>query len=435
MSIRRVALEALLDITDRGAYANLRLKEAQQGLSPSDAKWVSAAVYETLDHLLYLDYVLSHMTKGTQKPVIRGILRMGACQLLFMRTPASAAVNESVKLAKEVGKAAMAGYINGVLRALAREMDALPPLPQEPAQRLSIQYSWPKWLVTEWISRFGEAETEAMLQEQPQPMTLRAHPPFTAEELDEVLRDRHIQFSRGALVPDCFKLEQGFDVANDPLFLNGSYAVQSESAMLVCRACGVKLGMRVLDACAAPGGKSAYLYALQPDISLTAWELHPHRKDLMDKTFARLDVPVQTGVQDASEYVETCRGAYDVVLLDVPCSGLGVAHSKPDVRYTKTPEGIAALCETQRRILETCAQYVKPGGTLLYASCTISERENEEQVKAFLLRHQEFRLEPLTEFLPATLGNLESGMVQLLPHKHHTEGFFIARLARDQGEA
>ncbi len=434
MSIRRVALEALMDITDRGAYANLRLKEAQQNLSASDTKWVSAAVYETLDHLLYLDYMLASVTKGTQKPTIRGILRMGACQLLFMRVPPSAAVNESVKLAKEVGKAAMAGYINGVLRALSRGMDALPPLPEEPSARLSIQYSWPKWLVAEWISRFGEAETELMLQEQPQPMTLRTQPPFTAEELGEVLKDRGIGFSRGALDPSCFKLEHGFDVANDPLFLNGSFAVQSESAMLVCRACGAKPNMRVLDACAAPGGKSAYLYALEPKIAITAWELHPHRKELMDKTFARLYVPVQTGVQDAAEVVEECRGAFDAVLLDVPCSGLGVAHSKPDVRYTKTPEAVEALVETQHRILETCAQYVKPGGTLVYASCTISERENEDQVKLFLARHPEFRMDSLTPFLPVALGNLDSGMVQLLPHKHHTEGFFIARMARLQEE-
>ena len=430
MSIRRIALEALMDITDRGAYANLRLKEAQQGLSSSDAKWVSAAVYETLDHLLYLDYMLSYMTKGTQKPVIRGILRMGACQLLFMRVPPSAAVNESVKLAKEVGKAAMAGYINGVLRALSRGINALPPLPQESAARLSIQYSWPKWLVTEWISRFGEAETEAMLQEQPQPMTLRAHPPFTVDELGEVLKDRRIGFSRGALVPDCFKLEQGFDVASDPLFLNGSYAVQSESAMLVCLTCGLRPNMRVLDACAAPGGKSAYLYALEPKAELTAWELHPHRKELMDKTFARLYVPVQTSVQDAAEYVEALHEAFDVVLLDVPCSGLGVAHSKPDVRYSKTPEAMDALVTTQRRILEACAQYVKPGGTLVYASCTISEQENEEQINAFLARHKEFCLDSLAPYLPAALGDLESGMVQLLPHRHHTEGFFIARLGR-----
>ena len=430
MSIRRIALEALMDITDRGAYANLRLKEAQQGLSSSDAKWVSAAVYETLDHLLYLDYMLSHVTKGTQKPAIRGILRMGACQLLFMRVPPAAAVNESVKLVKEIGKAAMAGYINGVLRALAREKDALPSLPIEPAARLSVQYSWPKWLVTEWISRFGEAETELMLQEQPQPMTLRAQPPFTAEELGEVLRDRHVGFSRGALVPDCFKLEQGFDVASDPLFLNGSYAVQSESAMLVCLACGIQPGMRVLDACAAPGGKSAYLYALEPKSALTAWELHPHRKELMDKTFARLYVPVQTSVQDAAEAVEIYREAFDVVLLDVPCSGLGVAHGKPDVRYAKTPEAVDALVETQRNILETCASYVKSGGALVYASCTISERENEEQINAFLAGHKEFRPDSLAPYLPTALGDLESGMVQLLPHKHHTEGFFIARLAR-----
>lgn len=435
MSIRRIALEALLDITERGAYANLRLKEAQQGLSPADAKWVSAAVYETLDHLLYIDYVLAHYSKGPQKPAIRGILRMGACQLLFMRVPPSAAVNESVKLAKEVGKGALSGYINGVLRTLARNMESLPPLPEQLSERLSIQYSWPLWLVEEWLRRFGEADTQALLQTPAPQMTLRAQPPFTAEQLRQELTKRGVAFTDGTLAPDCVKLEKGFDIARDPLFQNGSIALQSESAMLVCRACGVRPGLRVLDACAAPGGKSAYLYALCPEIDLTAWELYPHRKELLDKTLSRLHVRASTRLQDAAQAADDCRGAFDAVLLDVPCSGLGVAAGKPDVRYFKSPEAITALSETQRRILDTCADYVRPGGTLVYASCTISLPENEAQIAAFLQRRKDYALDSLAPYLPGVFPGLAEGVVQLLPHRDHTEGFFIARLVRQKGEA
>jgi len=432
MSLRRRALEALLDITDRGAYANLRLKEAQQGLSEQDAKWVAAAVYGTLDHLLYIDYMLAHFTKGTQKPVVRGILRMGACELLFMRSGPAAAVNESVNLAKEVGKGALSGYVNGVLRALDRSRNELPPLPQDPAGRLSVLYSWPLWLVQEWLERFGEEEAEALLSAPPQPMTLRAQPPYTLEELAETLASRGTAFTKGALAEDCVKLAAGYDIAGDPLYRNGGVAVQSESAMLVCRACGVRPGMRVLDACAAPGGKTAYLYALCPETRLTAWELHPHRKKLLDSTLTRLRVPAETAERDAGEPDPALYGAFDAVLLDVPCSGLGVAGGKPDIRYAKSREGVASLRETQRRILDTCAEYVRPGGTLVYASCTISRTENEAQVEAFLKRRTDFAPASLEPFLPGNLPGLCTGMVQLLPHRDGTEGFFIARMERKQ---
>ncbi len=432
MSVRRIALEALVDITDKGAYANLRLKKAQSGLTEQDARWVAAAVYETLDHLLYIDHVLAQYVKGTQKPVIRGILRMGTCELLFMRTPQAAAVNESVQLAKEVGKGAMTGFLNGVLRTLARNTNTPPPLPADTAQRLSILYSWPLWLVEEWLARFGEQETEALLSAPPPPTTLRCQPPFTAQELRLSLDERQIAYTDGTLEPDCVKLLRGYDIAQDPLFLQGKIAVQSESSMLVCRACGIKPKMRVLDACAAPGGKSAYLYALCPEIDLTAWELHEHRKELMDRTFERLHVNAITRVQDAALPVDDCREAFDLVLIDAPCSGLGVASGKPDVRYSKSPEAIDALADIQRQILDTCADYVQPGGALVYASCTISKRENEDQIEAFLTRQKDFSLCDLTPFLPPVLPRLTRGMTQLLPHRDQTEGFFIARLTREE---
>ncbi len=434
MSVRRVALEALLDITDRGAYANLRLKEAERGLARQDAKWVSAAVYETLDHLLYIDHVISLYAKGSQKPVIRGILRMGVCQAMFMNVPPGAACNESVKLAKEIGKGALAGYVNGVLRAVCRELHTPVPLPEDARERLSIRYSYPRWLVDIYLNAYGEAFTGGMLSANVREMTLRAQAPYTAAELEAVLRERDIPFVRGAFVPDAFRLKKAFDPAAEPLFQTGCITVQSESAMLVCRALGAGPGMRVLDACAAPGGKTAYLSMLMENRGrIDAWELHGHRCELLKKTLARLNVKNAAVAQwDASELSAEHAGLYDAVLLDAPCSGLGV-QGKPDARYAKSPAVLEELAALQARLLDCCARYVKPGGVLLYATCTISPMENEGNARAFLQRHGGYRAADLTAHLPAALHlRAEGGMLQLFPHLDGTEGFFIAKFQREQ---
>lgn len=432
MSIRRTALTAFLNITDNGAYSNLCLKQATEGLSPADARWVSAAVYTALDHLLLIDHILSAYIKGRQKPVIRGILRMGAAQMLFMRVGAAAACNESVKLAQEVGKGALSGYINGVMRALARDLDHLPELPKDTPKRLSIQYSWPLWLVEEWIERFGESEAEQLLTAGPQGMAIRAQYPFDDESLRRELDQRGVAYTRGKFDPNCFHLDQGIAIAEDRLFKNGQITVQSESAMLVCRACGVEQGWRVLDACAAPGGKSAYLSALaKGNLDLHAWELHAHRKALLDATLSRMHVRAHTRVLDATARHEEYDGHFDLVLLDVPCSGLGVAAEKPDIRYRQTPDAIGELVAIQGELLRTCAKYVRPGGILVYASCTISKRENEEQIERFLKENPRYHLKDLTPFLPDALPGLQNGMVQLLPHRDGIEGFFIARMRRE----
>ena len=198
-----------------------------------------------------------------------------------------------------------------------------------------------------------------------------------------------------------------------------------ESAMLACRALGDMKGKRVLDTCSAPGGKSAYLASLmENDIDLTCLELHPHRKELLDKTLARLHVAAQTRIADASEFDSTLEQAFDGVLIDAPCSGLGLLGDKPDIRYSKSDADVVALVKIQQHILETCSRYVKPGGVLVYATCTISARENEEQIAAFLRAHSEF----VQEIMPLSLPN--EGQIQLLPHVHHTDGFFLARMKR-----
>ncbi|NLI52931.1 MAG: 16S rRNA (cytosine(967)-C(5))-methyltransferase RsmB [Clostridiales bacterium] len=422
MNARRQALEALCDITDRGAYANLRVKQLTSSLQEREAKLAAALVYHTLDHLLAIDYYLAQFVKGAQKPVIRGILRLGVCELLFLSTPAHAAVSESVSLTREVGKPALAGFVNAVLRNIDRSRNALPPFPAEPVKRLSIQYSYPEWIVSEWVSRFGEAETEAILSRPASAIELRAQYPFSR---DELIASLPVPATVNRWDENSISIDSGFDFASSPLFQEGKFTVMGESAMLACRALGDMTGKRVLDACAAPGGKSAYLASLtKNDVRLTCFELHAHRKELLDKTLTRLHVAAETVERDASKFDPALEFAFDGVLIDAPCSGLGLLGNKPDIRYSKTEADIDALVQIQKNILETCARYVKPGGVLVYATCTISRRENEDQLAAFLRTHDGFAPEPM----PLPIEN--NGQLQLLPHLHGTDGFFIARMRR-----
>ncbi|MDP3448560.1 MAG: 16S rRNA (cytosine(967)-C(5))-methyltransferase RsmB [Eubacteriales bacterium] len=422
MNARRQALDALCDITDRGAYANLRVKQLTSSLPEREAKLAAALVYHTLDHLLTIDYYLAHFVKGSQKPVIRGILRLGVCELLFLSTPAHAAVSESVLLTKEVGKDGLSGFVNAVLRNIDRSRAALPPFPAEPAKRLSIQYSYPEWIVIEWVSRFGEMQTEALLARPASFIHVRAQYPFSRDELQKALP---VTSTVNQLDDNSLSLASGFDLASHPLFLEGKFTVMGEGAMLACRALGDMTGKRMLDACSAPGGKSAYLASLMKnDIRLTCFELHAHRKELLDKTLMRLNVSAETLEKDAAEYDPAFEQVFDGVLIDAPCSGLGLLGDKPDIRYSKTDADITALVEIQKNILESCARYVKPGGVLVYATCTISRRENEEQLDAFLRAHGAFALEKI----PISVEN--DGQIQLLPHVHHTDGFYIARMRR-----
>ena len=422
MNTRRQALNALCDITDRGAYANLRVKQLTASLPEREANLAAALVYHTLDHLLTIDYYLAHFVKGTQKPVIRGILRLGVCELLFLSTPAHAAINESVSLTKEVGKEGLASFVNAVLRNIDRNRASLPPFPVEPVARLSIQYSYPEWIVREWVARFGETQAEAQLSRPASQLEVRAQYPFTTEELQQALP---VSSEVNQLDHNSLSLASGFDLTSHPLFQEGKFTVMGESAMLACRALGDMTGKRILDACSAPGGKSAYLASLaKNDIRLTCFELHPHRKELLDKTLARLHVSAETQIRDAAVFDPALEQAFDGVLIDAPCSGLGLLGDKPDIRYSKSDADITALVAIQKNILETCARYVKPGGILVYATCTISRRENEEQIDAFLRAHSEFTAEEI----PIPLPN--NGLIQLLPHEHHTDGFFIARMRR-----
>ena len=412
LNVRRAALDTLVRILEDDAYTNLALKEAALTVDAKGIPFLYAIVNETIKQESYVDFILSHYCKR-QKRIIRNLLRMAVTELLFMETPSHAVVDESVSLCRSIGKKESCGLINAVLRKIDREKTALPPLPSDPVSRLSIRYGVPTFLVEEWIAEYGISETEALLNHKPIGTVIRAQYPYTTQSLLEALP---VSAEPCKLDPNGLKLNEGFDLSHDPLFTEGKFAVQGEGAMLICRALGDVRRKKILDACAAPGGKSAYLASLSENTAdITAWELHTHRVELMKSSFARLGISVHTECRDASVYDSKYDDGFDAVLLDVPCSGFGLLSEKPDVRLHKDESTVQALTVIQSAIIDACSHYVRRNGLLVYATCTIVKRENSERVHAFLKAHPSFVLEEER---------------QLLPTRDGTDGFYYARLRR-----
>ncbi len=413
---RYAALAILRQVTENGAYCNLELKKWRNSVGEERFGFLSALCYGALEHLMEIDTILTEYCHRDPRPAVKCILRLGVCELLYMSTPVHAVVSEYVSLCREVGKSGLTGFVNAVLRKISREKSAgsPDPLPHETD-------NCPEWILRMWESYLGKEETLRLLSAGKTGTTVRAQHPWTTEMLRSSLP---VPSRQGNLDPNALILSRGFDYSQFIPFSEGHMAIQGEGAMMVCRALGDCTDRSVLDACAAPGGKSAYLASLFKNrLSLTCWELHDHRIELMKKTFRRLHVEADVSKQDACTPVPGMTERFDAVLLDVPCSGLGLFHEKPDIRYSKSPEDIATLTVLQKAILDTCSGYVKKGGILVYATCTISPEENEGRIRSFLANHTDFLPDPLP-FDP------DHYMTRFLPHLHGTDGFFVARLKR-----
>ncbi len=435
MTDRRAALNTFNEITEMGAYANLAIKKGLSGVCTNNVGRLTALVYCSVEHMNYSDFIIDYYAKGRVQSKIRQILRIAVAELIFMDTPAYTVCNESVKLADEIGKKDLKGFVNGVLRSIARDKEsaALPRLPQEPTLRMSIEYGYPQFIIKEYIDEYGVDFADSMLSASMTFTTIRPVAPFTINELETQLANHGVRFERCRIVTDAVRV-YGISggIANDPLFEEGKYAVQSESAMLVCKCLNVKNGMRVLDCCAAPGGKTAYLSQIMDNTGeIISWDVHEHRVQLINAAMKRLHISnVIASTRDASVYCPQYEGYFDAVLCDVPCSGLG-GGSKPDARYNRTSEGIDELAKLQYDILSNCSNYVRKGGALVYSTCTISKRENENIISKFIDEHEEFAADDFSQFIPAQMiERCSDGMLQLFPNLDNTDGFFMARMVR-----
>lgn len=426
-SARDAALLALIDCRRGGAWADGALKERLSGMERREAALASRLCYGVLQNRRLLDYHIDAFARGKLQPVVRDILRLAVYQLEFTdKIPASAAVNEAVEQTKRFANPTAVRLVNGVLRAILRARPL--EVPRDPA----IRYSHPQELAALLVRELGQEKAERLMQsdnETPdtvlQVNTLRAG---TAQVRDALL-EAGAQVEPHPYLPDCLIVCGTGNIEQLSVYREGLVYAQDTAANLAVRAAGLQPGMRVLDCCAAPGGKSfAAAIAMQNRGALISCDIHPHKLKLIENGAVRLGISIlQTRLQNAAEPVPAWRETMDAVLADVPCSGLGVIRKKPDIRYKPLAE-TERLPALQSAILSRQADYVKRGGVLLYSTCTVLRRENEAVAEAFLRTHSDFTAE--TAEFPASSGIPSGTMTTLLPCDHHTDGFFICKFRR-----
>lgn len=446
---REIALEILMEITREKEYSHIAIRNALdkiQYFPKQERAFINRLVEGTVEYQLRIDYVLNQFSSvkvQKMKPVIRNILRSGVYQLLFMDgVPESAACNEAVKLAQKKGFYSLKGFVNGVLRTVAREKDQItyPDRSTHLSEYLSVYYSMPSWLVERWLGEYGPQVTENMLQDflKDRPTTIRCqlhrmNPELTIKSLQE----QGVKVEKAPYLPYAWYLSEYSHLAGLKSFVMGRFVVQDVSSMLVGEAADVKKGDYVIDLCAAPGGKSLHVADKMEGFGhVDARDLTDYKVELIQENIRRTDViNVGASRKDATVLDKESIEKADVVLADVPCSGLGVIGKKTDIKYRTDPEKIRELVVLQRQILHNAASYVKPGGVLIYSTCTITREENQENIQWFLENYP-YELESLDPYLCEELHNedIKKGYLQLLPGIHKTDGFFLARLRKTEGE-
>ncbi|MFL5912698.1 MAG: 16S rRNA (cytosine(967)-C(5))-methyltransferase RsmB [Gaiellaceae bacterium] len=430
---RVVAHRVLLRVTEEGAFADraFRAEADRARLDPRERAFAQQLAYGSVQRLAALDHVLAELADRPLDridPPVRDAIRLGLFQLLWMDSvPDRAAVEQTVELAKLSSRAA-GGFANAVMRRAAREARGL--LEEAPQ---AVRESHPEWIVRMWSDALGPAETAALLarDNEPPESAVRANElRTTRESLRRELAELGVESHDAPGLPEGLVLGTPFDVHGSEAFARGELMPQSRSSMLVARVLGPQPGERELDLCAAPGAKATHIAALMDGRgSVVAVEHNERRAAELAENAERLGASsVEVLARDAREPVEP--GGFDRVLLDPPCSDLGTLQSRPDARWRKTPEQVEELATVQAELLESAAAQVGRGGTLVYSTCTISPDENERRVAAFLESHPDFAADDLGAERPELASAADGRFLQVLPHRHGTDGFFIGRLNR-----
>ncbi len=433
MNIRKIALTLLSEYEAGGKYANLSLaSHLCDGLSGEERAQLTVLFYTTVEQKLRYDYYIKAISGRGDDEIdmtTRNILRLGVCQLLDMHAiPDFAAVSETVKLGRSKGERA---FINGVLRSLARQKDSLPQPREEKNYKryLSVKYSFPLWIVKHLDALYGRDECERILSA----FNSQKYTDITVNTT-KISREDYIKALVGAGysawenrdTPLGIRIESSVNPERLPGFSHGEIFVQDMASLICATALGAMPGDRIIDVCAAPGGKSLATAVLTGDeCEIFSFDIHGSKLSLIEGSARRLGLKsIITAERDAQAPDERLLGTADRVIADVPCSGLGVLSKKPDLRY-KNPESIEALPELQLRILTASSRYLKAGGELIYSTCTLNPRENSEVVGRFLAENADF--EPVR----FKVGSFHEGYeLTLLPHVHHTDGFYMAKIRR-----
>lgn len=440
-SARRIALETLISVFKNKSYSNIALNHAlkKSDLSSHDKSLVTQLVYGTIQHQIYLDYQIRAIFKENKKaPWMRPLLMMSIYQLFFLdRVPNHAVLDEANLLAKQYSKNNLYKVVNGVLRNVIRQGQ------QKPSQSNSVRYlatmySIPEWLVDYFIGHFGKGKAESILQSinQPPQNTIRINRKVTTKpEVCQWLNKQNIQYEESKLSPDSLHLSYG-PINQLELFETGAITIQDDSATLAAQSLKVQPNDNVLDACAAPGGKTIQIAEELASGRVTALDIHKNKLNLIKDNATRMQVAdlIETKQLDARLVSqELGTEIYDKILVDAPCSGLGLLRRKPEVKYTKELSDVKKLSQIQLEILNGVCDSLKPNGRLVYSTCTITNEENEQVVNSFLKQHPDFSLEKV--YLKADNETIRSDdFVRIFPDTYQTDGFFIASLVKSEGD-
>ena len=438
VSEREIVLDILMEVLEKDSFIHIAVRQAllkYQYMTKQERSFISRVSEGTVEYLLQLDAVIDRYSKTPvkkMKPLIRNILRMSVYQLFYMdRVPASAVCNEAVKLAQKRGFQGLKGFVNGVLRTVVRERSQI-----SFDKDLSLKYSMPEWIWKMWETDYGQEETEHMLQAflQKRPLSVRFLCQNASEkEILESLDAQNIEAKRSTLSKEVWFLEGIDSLEQTEAFQRGYLQVQDVSSALVGQFAGLKGDEMVLDLCVAPGGKALHMAEiLKGQGHVEARDVSEEKTALIEQNIDRIGYKnITSKVWDARVLDQDMVEKADVVLADLPCSGLGIIGRKPDIKYHVTPEKLHELALLQREILSVAWQYVKPGGKLIYSTCTINKEENEQNRKWLLDNYplEPVSLRPESEEL-AVECSLEEGYIQLRPGIHPSDGFFIAVMRR-----
>lgn len=429
MNVRKLALELLLTINYRQGFSTELIRENSYKLDSSrDESFLRELVYGVIENQIYLDHMIKKASKVPLKkiqPEILEILRMGVFQLLFLGTPGHAAINESVKLSKKYAFRGIDRFVNGVLRAVDRNRDEFSVVEEtEPLLRLSTTYSHPRELVAYFVDYLGIEGTEALLKENNRkaPMTVRVNTlKTTREKLMARLKDEGFDVLKSTIAVDGIIVNNPVRLTASGAFIDGECIIQDTGSIFVGEILDPEPGTAVLDLCAAPGGKTTHLAQLMEDCgSLVANDVIAGKLRLIEENCARLGITsVTTHQGDGLILQNEWVGAFDCVLLDAPCTGLGLIRRKPEIRYRIDREGIEAQAKKQKQLLEIALSYVKPGGYLVYSTCSIGPVENK-MVREWFLDHHDNVAPVMIQGKP---------FIELFPHVDGTDGFFMCKFS------
>ncbi|KZR57332.1 16S rRNA (cytosine(967)-C(5))-methyltransferase RsmB [Pseudobacillus badius] len=437
-SVRELALDLLESVEKNQSYSNLLLHSAieKNSLSGRDAGLLTEITYGTIQRKYTLDFFLAPFIKKKPEPWVQQLLRLSLYQMVYLdKVPERAVIHEAVEIAKKRGHKGIAGLVNGILRSAQRNgLRSFSEIKDE-AERISIETSHPLWLVQRWMSQFGAEKTREMCE-----MNLTA--PMQTMRVNETKADREEVLQRleaegfeaepSTVLPEAVRILKG-NAARSSVFESGMATIQDESSMLVAYALDIEPEERILDACAAPGGKTTHIAEkLGNSGSVSALDLHEHKMKLIQQNAERLGLTnIETKALDSRKAGDVFpQESFDRILVDAPCSGLGVLRRKPDIKYAKAEGDLSALQKVQLDILHAAAPLLKKGGVLVYSTCTVDREENEGTVNQFLETHTDFEPAALTNLPPAIQPLADQHLLQVFPQDFGGDGFFISKLRK-----